>query len=595
MHDVTKANASALPIDYVYRGDAVQKVSIICGTALRYDAIGECALACLEAVASLGQEIEVRLYCMESNISDSRIHIVPSAQSMVADPFYQSSSIIIHHFGIINELHDALAVAPRSAYVMVQFYGVTPPQFMPKSWEGIIGDSFIQIGLFRNADEIVANSSYLEDELRQIGIEKPMRRIELFGVNMGDTPAEGARGLPHDTLDVVYCGRFVESKRVLQLVEALDSLVGDFPSVRLTLIGVSKYSDGGYFNEIKTRSAVSRVDVVFELNRSSEEVVTTIGAADLLVLPSLHEGFGMPVAEALAGLTPVVCSDAGSLPEVAGGLALLFKSSDGDALSKALHAALAARAAGEVMTESGRLPYAEWASQVRDFSAKYRRSAFVDRWRTAILAVLTNLEPSRLPLTAQTDAIRRMFPSEPLHAPGEAQLLGRFMMLKALGRIEADPLGTVDALHRWAFCRTADESATSYWREELGRKGIDELSATLASSSEVRNSSLHLRSVAGMRATLLEQPVETATNLVGGKATVLPPMDRKDVEHVLKSCQAPMEFIKAAYILILGREYDAQGLKDHINLALDKSNWDGIIDSFYASAEYRSRYGAVAI
>lgn len=55
--------------------------------------------------------------------------------------------------------------------------------------------------------------------------------------------------------------------------------------------------------------------------------------AALLLFPSLYEGFGMPVLEAMAAGCPVVCSDGGSLPEVTGNAALRAPASDCDALA----------------------------------------------------------------------------------------------------------------------------------------------------------------------------------------------------------------------------------------------------------------------
>jgi len=62
--------------------------------------------------------------------------------------------------------------------------------------------------------------------------------------------------------------------------------------------------------------------------------------AEALIMPSLYEGFGLPVIEAMASGTPVVAADRAALPEVAGGAALLFDPDDPDAAGAALERAL---------------------------------------------------------------------------------------------------------------------------------------------------------------------------------------------------------------------------------------------------------------
>ena len=113
--------------------EAVRRISIVCSVVHQFDAISECVLASLAATSVLGvrDTVETRVFCLESNVADSRIHVLPSARDLVASEFYQTSDVIVHHFGIFSELHSAIAFAPRSARVIVTFYGVTPPQFLP--------------------------------------------------------------------------------------------------------------------------------------------------------------------------------------------------------------------------------------------------------------------------------------------------------------------------------------------------------------------------------------------------------------------------------------------------------------------------------
>ncbi|MCL4834800.1 MAG: glycosyltransferase family 4 protein [Caldilineaceae bacterium] len=85
-------------------------------------------------------------------------------------------------------------------------------------------------------------------------------------------------------------------------------------------------------------------DVTFAGRVPDEELPALYAGADALLLPSLYEGFGFPVLEAMACRTPVVCADSSSLPEVAGDAALLVPATDDAALAAAV---------GRILTEPG--------------------------------------------------------------------------------------------------------------------------------------------------------------------------------------------------------------------------------------------------
>jgi glycosyltransferase involved in cell wall biosynthesis len=98
-------------------------------------------------------------------------------------------------------------------------------------------------------------------------------------------------------------------------------------------------------------------------------------AADVLLFPSLYEGFGWPVLEAMACGLPVVCSNAASLPEVAGDAALFADSSDVDGLARHVAAILENESLARAMSGRGaeRAALFTWKRTAEGVLEVYRR------------------------------------------------------------------------------------------------------------------------------------------------------------------------------------------------------------------------------
>jgi glycosyltransferase involved in cell wall biosynthesis len=70
------------------------------------------------------------------------------------------------------------------------------------------------------------------------------------------------------------------------------------------------------------------------------EAAVLVGGAEAMIYPSVYEGFGLPLTEAMAAGVPVVCSNVSSLPEVAGEAALQFEPLDADQLSNQMYSVI---------------------------------------------------------------------------------------------------------------------------------------------------------------------------------------------------------------------------------------------------------------
>jgi glycosyltransferase involved in cell wall biosynthesis len=196
----------------------------------------------------------------------------------------------------------------------------------------------------RVADRVVADSQCTADDLvAWLDLAPGTVVVNHLGVDARYQPVDDkARlttlneryGLEHPLLLAV--GTIEPRKNYPRLIEAFAMARHEPHGPRMLAIAGG---DGWLYDE--TFHAVERhgvADMVRFLRYVPEaDLPVLYSAADALVMPSLYEGFGLPVLEAMACGTPVVCSDGGSLREVAGEAALMISPTDVDSLAHALH------------------------------------------------------------------------------------------------------------------------------------------------------------------------------------------------------------------------------------------------------------------
>jgi glycosyltransferase involved in cell wall biosynthesis len=108
---------------------------------------------------------------------------------------------------------------------------------------------------------------------------------------------------------------------------------------------------------------------------SDEELVLLYNAASLFVFPSLYEGFGLPLLEAMACGTPVVAANNSSIPEIVGEAALLIEAEDTEAMAGTIARVLVDEILRTVLIEKGlkRAASFSWTKCARQTVAVYRR------------------------------------------------------------------------------------------------------------------------------------------------------------------------------------------------------------------------------
>jgi glycosyltransferase involved in cell wall biosynthesis len=196
----------------------------------------------------------------------------------------------------------------------------------------------------RRSDRVLADSQSTRDDLIQLLNVEPAR-IDVVPLGLGsvqradplsDTATRARFGL--DARQVLLS---LSAKRPHKNLAALIGALARIPAERRPLLVLPGYPTW-HEAELRERAASAGVagDVRFLGWVSGAELEGLWAIADAFVFPSLYEGFGLPVLEAMARAVPVACSNASSLPEVAGDAALLFDPHDESAIASAVECLL---------------------------------------------------------------------------------------------------------------------------------------------------------------------------------------------------------------------------------------------------------------
>jgi glycosyltransferase involved in cell wall biosynthesis len=139
-------------------------------------------------------------------------------------------------------------------------------------------------------------------------------------------------GLPPEF--ILYIGTIEPRKNLARLVAAFAPVSKDNPCLSLVLAGEKGWMYDDLFESIRKLGLGSRI--VFPGYIDEEDKPFLLAGAKLFVYPSLYEGFGLPVLEALACGVATVTSNVSSIPEVAGQAALLVEPTQVAAITDAI-------------------------------------------------------------------------------------------------------------------------------------------------------------------------------------------------------------------------------------------------------------------
>jgi glycosyltransferase involved in cell wall biosynthesis len=206
----------------------------------------------------------------------------------------------------------------------------------------------------RRAELIVTVSHYTAGQLvSRLGVDE--RRLRIIPVSIDgewfSAPAEPRR----DASLVLTVAGEAPNKNLQRALAAFAACRRRMPQshLRMKVAGVKHEFHAVFQQQAETLGVAGAIEFLKYL--SDGDMRRLYREADVLLMPSLAEGFGIPVAEAMASGLPVAASQTSSLPEVGGDAALYFDPNAIEPMAAVLHRILSDRALRKQMSDRGRI------------------------------------------------------------------------------------------------------------------------------------------------------------------------------------------------------------------------------------------------
>ena len=258
-------------------------------------------------------------------------------------PFWWPPLAAMRRYKRVTTIHDAIPLVT--------------PQLQPLATR-LIFRTLIPAARY-SADAVITVSQAAAQDIRHYaGIPAHKLHVTPNGIRPEPTPSPEQCEACLQRLDIqrpylLYVGNLAPRKNLARVLEAFMQLQQDSDApeaaLQLVIVGPASWRAHETFALAEQSAQVRFTDYV-----SDEDLQVLYHRASALVFPSLYEGFGLPVLEAMQQGTPVITSNTSSLPEVAGDAALLVDPEDSQAIAAAVRRIISDPAYSAALVAKGR-------------------------------------------------------------------------------------------------------------------------------------------------------------------------------------------------------------------------------------------------
>lgn len=301
------------------------------------DAVGNDALAIKHMLEGAGYATAIFTFAVHPKIKEENVYNIDLLPELTED------DIIIYHYA--SEDGFQKLIEETAAKVVLRYHNVTPPEFFhgyDEKAETITRKGLAQIKSMRDAiDYGMVASEQNKKDLEQMGYECPISVVSIlipFKDYEQQPDLDVVNGYSDGNTNIVFVGRIVPNKKFEDVIACFAAYKKKYdPAARLFLVGNYQETDAYYQHLQEYIKECGVENVIFPGHIAFRTILAYYKIADLFLCMSEHEGFCVPLVEAMFFETPIVAYASTAIPGTLGGSGVLVESKEPERVAEKIH------------------------------------------------------------------------------------------------------------------------------------------------------------------------------------------------------------------------------------------------------------------
>lgn len=301
------------------------------------DAVGNDAFAIKHMLEGAGYATAIFTFAVHPKIKEENVYNIDLLPELTED------DIIIYHYA--SEDGFQKLIEETAAKVVLRYHNVTPPEFFhgyDEKAETITRKGLAQIKSMRDAiDYGMVDSEQNKKDLEQMGYECPISVVSIlipFKDYEQQPDLDVVNGYSDGNTNIVFVGRIVPNKKFEDVIACFAAYKKKYdPAARLFLVGNYQETDAYYQHLQEYIKECGVENVIFPGHIAFRTILAYYKIADLFLCMSEHEGFCVPLVEAMFFETPIVAYASTAIPGTLGGSGVLVETKEPETVAETMN------------------------------------------------------------------------------------------------------------------------------------------------------------------------------------------------------------------------------------------------------------------